>query len=97
MKRIFISGGITNVPDYMTEFKKAENELREIGYKSIINPAYINSHLPVDLSYDDYMAISIAELSVCEAIYMLRNWKESKGAVREHRYASMNGLEIIYQ
>ena len=97
MKRIFISGGITNVPDYMAEFKKAENELREIGYKSIINPACINSHLPTNLSYDDYMAISIAELSVCEAIYMLRNWKESKGAVREHRYASMNGLEIIYQ
>ncbi len=97
MKRIYISGGITNVSDFMNKFNEAEDELLDMGYTSIVNPAFVNSHLPEDLSYDDYMEISIAELNVCEAIYMLRNWKESKGAVTEHRFRSMNGLEIIYQ
>lgn len=97
MKRIYISGGITGVPDYLQKFDDAEHELIDMGYESIINPAAVNSYLPTDLSHKDYMEISIAELRCCEAIYLLKGWEKSKGATVEKAFAVTKGMEIIYQ
>ena len=37
------------------------------------------------------------KLSRCKYVYMLRDWKESKGAQIEHRWAQRLNKKIIYQ
>lgn len=37
------------------------------------------------------------KLSHCKYVYMLRDWKESKGAQIEHRWAQRLNKKIIYQ
>ncbi len=49
------------------------------------------------LRYEDFMALDLAWLEVAEAIYMLRGWEKSRGAVMEHNRAIDLGIVIIYQ
>ena len=97
--RVYISGGITNVPNYHKNFLNAESELKKMGYteNQIINPAYICSFLPTDFSHDEYMAVCLGLMRTCNTIYMLKNWNESKGATREVEIAINNGFTIIEQ
>lgn len=97
MKRVYISGKITGTEDYMERFNQAENELREMGYTSILNPAKVNSNLPVDFTHKEYMAVSIAELRQCNVIYLMKGYKESRGAEVEKAFAENKGMEILYQ
>lgn len=94
--KIYISGDITGTRDYMKRFKEAEEKLIEQGY-DVINPAEINSHLPVNTTWDDYMKMSLVMLSMCDAIFMLKKWRESKGACIEYGYALGKGLNVEFE
>ena len=96
-KRIYISGPITNDPDYMNKFNSAEIDLIDEGYTSIINPAFVAKSLPDDFTHENYMQVALAELRQCEAVFMLKGWKESVGACREYQEAVDRGMEIVYQ
>ncbi len=97
MKRIYISGKITNNPHYFKEFMAAERHLIRKGYDSIVNPARIGLQFPADYSHPDYMKVCLAALETCEAIYLLSNYKNSIGALLEERKALQLGLKTIYQ
>lgn len=43
------------------------------------------------------MAICTAMIDVSEAVYMLGNWKESPGAIRERFYAMSKEKRVIYE
>ena len=90
--KIYLSGKITGNDNYREEFNSARMDLL---YKStaVLNPAI----LPGGLEYGDYMDICFAMVRVCDAIYMLTNWKDAPGAKLEHDYAKSIGKEIIYQ
>ncbi|OHB72387.1 MAG: hypothetical protein A2W17_04500 [Planctomycetes bacterium RBG_16_41_13] len=96
-KKIYISGQITGLPIEKARylFEQAESFL----YNSIKADPYN----PMKFSncawskWEDVMKFDIKYLMACEGIYMLRNWKESKGAILEHHIAKELGYLIIYQ
>lgn len=94
--RVYISGGITGVPDYKRRFARAERHLKKQGF-SVINPAKMDDVLPEDCEYEDYMKIDLALLDLCDAIYLLRGWQKSCGANREYNYALNKGMSIMFQ
>ena len=94
--RVYISGPITGVPDYMEKFEAAEKELKEKGY-NVVNQAKINDGMPEDMTYEEYMEIDIKLITMCDALYMMKGWKSSCGANREYGYALGRGKIIMYQ
>lgn len=92
---IYISGKITGIEQSAPAiFAKAESFLFECGYKPI-NPMKLpHNH---DKTWLAYMREDLAALILCDAIFMLSNWKESRGAKIEHNLALSLGLNIIYQ
>lgn len=87
--KIYIAGAITNNPTYKEDFKKAEEFIRSTGHRPF-NPV-----LPEGSSYQFYIDRGLQELSKCDAIYMLENFEQSKGARLELRYAATVGLKIF--
>lgn len=84
--KVYISGAITGINDYMERFAKAEEQLDNDGF-IVINPAKVNGQLPKETTWEEYMKMSICMLDMCEAIYMLKGWKNSRGACIEYGYA----------
>lgn len=93
--RVYLSGPITGVADYMQRFDKAERKLLDAGY-TVVNPAMVNSMLPEDTTYNEYMMMSFCMMDMCDAIYMMDGWQDSRGANMELRRAKELGLDIIY-
>lgn len=91
MKKIYISGKITGVPDFRDKFARVEKSLTLQGHV-VFNPAT----LPAGLEYEEYMHIDLAMVAVSDAIYMLPCWKDSPGAIREKRFAESLGREVLY-
>lgn len=91
--QIYISGAITDNPNYKEEFAKAEEFLSDGKGWEVINPAK-----NVCSSYKEYIDVGLMQLMECDAIYMLDNgWELSKGASLELEYAKAVGLRIIYE
>lgn len=89
---VFISGPMSGLADFgRTNFKIAESELRERGYKQILNPAV----LPLGMARERYLPITLAMLEAADTVYMLKGWRNSLGATLEHRYAQYQGKNII--
>ena len=47
--------------------------------------------------YTVALAFDIHYLAMCDAIYMLRDWRWSAGAKAELAFAKATGMEIIYE
>ena len=91
--KVYISGKITGIETEAFElFAKAETQLRELGYEPINPMTLIHEH---DKSWHSYMKVCIKALCDCDAIYLLPNWGESKGANLEKEIASNLGLKNI--
>lgn len=90
--KIYISGKITGDDDYREKFCEAENRLRELGYE-VFNPAIF----PNIFTWDEFMDIDLKILSHCDAIYLLDDWRESKGAVIEISEAEKLGIPVVHE
>ena len=93
--RIYISGAITGTTDYKERFAAAEEKLKAAGYE-VVNPAKVTEVLP-PLSWETYMGICVPLLAICDAIYMLNGWRDSRGAKIEHRLMQGSGHKILYE
>lgn len=91
---IYISGGITGVGEYMAHFDEVERKLKAVD--EVINPSKVSCALPV-LTHDGYMTVCMALLSLCDTIYMLKGYEQSKGAMQELEYAKEHGYEVVYE
>ena len=98
MTRIFISGGITNVPNYENYFKRAEMELLAKGY-AVVNPAVLGRGLlpNAEFEHGEYLRVSLTMLDLCDCIYMLDGWENSVGAKAEYEYAVQNRKGVLFE
>ncbi len=94
MKKIYISGPMAGKKDFNKEsFCSAEKILMENWV--VFNPA----NLPAgkNITPAGHMDIDLAMIRNCDAIYMLKDWKKSKGANVEYHYAVYLNLGIMYE
>jgi len=93
--RVYISGKITGDDNYYQKFEIAQSCFERLG-DDVFNPAEISASLPV-LSHDEYMEIDRVCLQMCDAIYMLSDYRDSPGALEELEIAKSMGLKIMYE
>ena len=92
---VYISGGITGVPDYKEKFKRAERHLIELGF-NVINPAGLEDHVMIGkFEYGDYLNMCLLMLETADCIYLLDGWENSDGAKEEARNAGILMKEVI--
>jgi len=91
---IYISGPITDYPDYEKRFKECELFLRDENKYIPINPASLVTFVLFNNgvknpTYNDYMkaALILMMKDGCNDIIFLKDWHKSKGAQIEHMYA----------
>lgn len=109
--RIYISGPVTGQEDTAGKrFNAAILELATAAAKAgetiqsteFINPYEVNREMtyglnPETVTHAEYMVTSIAMLSLCDAIFMMRGWQDSEGSKQEYKYAVECGYKIFYQ
>ena len=91
---IYISGKIAGDDNYISKFAEAEKTLAEKGF-NVINPCKVGEY--EFFSYEQFLHIDFALIDVADAIFMLADWKNSKGAIKEWHYAQSHGKTIIFQ
>lgn len=94
--KVYISGKISDCPNYMDIFSRAECDLLNEG-KEVVNPARVMANFPKETRYVEYMAMSLRLLDECDTIYLLTNWYSSYGARIEYLYALSQNKEVIFQ
>lgn len=92
--KIYISGPITNCQDYKQNFTYHAAKLRAKGHQ-VLDPTVWDRE-KLHLKYNEYMALDLAMLSVCDAIYMLPGWTDSHGAKVELDKAVEMGKRIYH-
>jgi hypothetical protein len=104
--KIYISGKITEfLPEKQLlneeKFYQAEEFIKSlVPTAKIYNPpkiAKLIAFIYEDPDYKTFLYNTIEYLWRCDAIFMLKNWKLSKGAKAEHAIAEALNLKILYE
>lgn len=96
--KIYISGAMTGKKYYnRNAFTIADVRLSQKG-NTVINPARLIPMVkPEAIPHEDYMKIAFVSIDICDTIYMLKGWQNSKGATMEYKYAVENGKDVIFE
>ena len=90
MRRIYLAGPMTGLPDFnYPAFHAEAARLRQLGYH-VENPA--EGAVPPCGTWVGYMRNAIQQLMTCEAVALLPDWQKSRGALIEHGLAVNLGL-----
>lgn len=101
IKIIYIAGsyraGTENgLFENIIEARRAAVKLWKLGYIPIV--PHLNSMFMGGVVSDTtFLKGGIEILKRCDAIYVLRNWRKSKGACEELRIAVQNNIKVIYE
>lgn len=99
MQVIYLSGKLDTTKEAYDAFADAEEFIRSnriFDGDRVVNLTRINEVLPALSSYQ-YRSISYQFINICDAIFMVDGWKESKTAQLELAYAKSLGKKILYQ
>ena len=94
--KIYISGKITGLPlpEARQRFEDAAVFLAEIGFDPV-NP--LNNGLESSATWQEHMVADIRMLLDCDAIYMMDNWLESRGASVEYDIANRLNMDVWFE
>jgi hypothetical protein len=94
--RVYLSGKMTGLPDLgFAAFSRAAASLRASGYE-VINPAELDAADAAPKEWHEYLRRDIAQLVTCDAIALLPNWTDSRGARLERHIAKELGMREIF-
>lgn len=93
MKKVYIVGKVTGEPlqECRKKFAQIELRLKEMGMIPI-NPM---NFVSADTDWNTAMKICIGQLLTCDFIYLLPDWKQSRGARIERILAKLLQIEIL--
>lgn len=91
--KVFISGQVSGLEYYVAygNFSYADRRLSSMGYQ-VINPMKLCRE---NWSWLRCMAKCLWAIIFCHKIYQLDNWKESRGARIEYKWARFLKKEVI--
>ena len=94
--KVYIAGKITGLkmPFVMLKFLKSARFLKKEGH-CVMSPSVLGFN--AGFEHSDYMHICFSMIDVCDAVYMQKDWKNSKGAKMELEYAKKHKKQIFYQ
>jgi hypothetical protein len=93
MKRIYVSGPMTGLPEFnFPAFNAEAARLAAMGF-DVVNPATLNPDTTT--TWQQCMRNDIAALVTCDTIAMLPGWEYSSGANLELHIASRVGITIV--
>ncbi|PSL06560.1 DUF4406 domain-containing protein [Cecembia rubra] len=92
-KLVYIAGPVSGRNPYDTAilFAEAGLELANDGF-TIFDPL---AHVHPQCSWEEAMRIAIHMMMICDYIYLLPGWQESKGASWEREIALKVGIQIL--
>ena len=91
--KVFISGPITGYENNnRAKFYEAERILRGLGF-DVFNPVWMD--FTDSWTHEEIMAVDLAALATCDAIYQLDGWEDSKGALEEFYFAIKHSKEFV--
>ncbi len=92
--KIYISGPVpANRSFYKHPYLLAEARLKLLGH-SPFNPSWMN--LDECWGTDERLSVGLAALALCDGIFMLEGWEDSKSAQVEYDYAVKNGKKVFF-
>jgi len=96
--KIYLSGKITGleIKAVTEKFKWHQTFLELKGFK-VINPIQISKDLPKESTWKAYMVNDISHLIDCDAIFLLKDWGQSKGSRIEYAIAKEMGMKIFFE
>ncbi len=98
MIRCYISGPITDDPDYLDRFRAATSHIAANYGVLPLNPAAPTWHKgATDTTWAGFMRRDIALLLKCQMLYLLTGWKASKGATLEFTIAKHLGMPVVME
>lgn len=103
MKRVIFISGKYRGKDYaeieanIQHAREAAIRLWQSGDYAVICPHLNTAHFDGLADDSVWLEGALELLKRSDAIYMLKNWTTSAGAVEEHRHALLAGKEIIYE
>ncbi|MCL2290845.1 MAG: DUF4406 domain-containing protein [Bacteroidetes bacterium] len=91
--KVYLAGKISGLSfqDVFIKFNAKEFELKRAGH-TVVNPIRLVSQ---SWSWEKCMKKCIEQLAQCDAIYLLPDWAESRGAKLEYHIAQELKLKLI--
>lgn len=94
--KVYISGKISGLPiqEAKERFDNAQALLESCGLDPV-NP--MSKEMPENATWEQHMVKDIELLLRCDAIYLMDNWADSRGAQIEYDIANRMKLEFIFE
>lgn len=93
MKRIYIAGPMTGLPEFnFPAFHAEAARLRGLGFE-VENPA--ENPKPPSPTWEAYMRMAIAQVVTCDTVVLLPGWENSRGAKLEKHIAEQLGMRWL--
>ncbi len=94
MRRIYLSGPMSGLPDLnFPAFNAEAARLRALGFE-VVNPAELNPE--PDTGWHECMRNDLKALLDCDTLALLPGWQHSSGAHLEMHVAHRVGMDIVF-